>query len=261
MADLQALFGLAALLGLKHGFDADHLAAIDGLARLQLSAGRASLARLSGLLFSLGHGAIVVVAGLWIGGRVDVLPAWLDDAGGWISVAFLTALGVVNLREAIRPSAHGSRGLLAPWLLRSRWLRHPGAALAVGALFAFSLDTLSGAAWFGAAGGQHGGGIVVLELACVFAVGMVAADTLNGLWIARLLARSTGFARSAARLFSVVVAATSLVVAGYGAARLRWPVLDAWASSHSLSAGLAVVVLLALGFIVARDASRKIAAC
>ena len=258
MAELPTLFGLAALLGLKHGFDADHLAAIDGLARLQSSAGGASLARCSGLLFSVGHGIVIVLAGLWLGGRVETLPGWLDNAGGCISVAFLTTLGIVNLREATRPASRGARGVVAPWLLQSALARHPLSGLAVGALFAFSLDTLSGAAWFGTAGARHGGAAVVVQLALVFAGGMIVADTLNGVWIAGLLARSEAFARPAARLFSLIVATAALLVAAYGAARLRWSALDTWAGSHALSTGLAVIVLMAVGFAVALGASRRI---
>ena len=53
-----ALCGLAFALGARHGFDADHLATIDGLARYS-AASRPRLARSAGLLFSLGHGAVV----------------------------------------------------------------------------------------------------------------------------------------------------------------------------------------------------------
>ena len=34
--DLLGLFALAALLGARHGFDADHLAAIDAMTRLEM---------------------------------------------------------------------------------------------------------------------------------------------------------------------------------------------------------------------------------
>jgi hypothetical protein len=50
-----ALVAVVFLLGAQHGFDPDHLAAIDGLARFNAAA-RPRLARWSGLLFSLGHG-------------------------------------------------------------------------------------------------------------------------------------------------------------------------------------------------------------
>src|SRR5258706_7038267 len=56
-----ALIAVVFLLGLKHGLDPDHLAAIDGLTRFNASR-RPLLSRWPGLLFSAGHG-VVVTAG------------------------------------------------------------------------------------------------------------------------------------------------------------------------------------------------------
>ena len=58
-SDFLGVALLVLLLGIRHGFDADHLAAIDGMtyhnARL-----RPGLARVCGALFSIGHGGVVV---------------------------------------------------------------------------------------------------------------------------------------------------------------------------------------------------------
>ena len=61
--DLMALSLLVFVLGLKHGFDADHLATIDGLTRYN-SWTRPGLARYCGALFSLGHGTVVIAIAL-----------------------------------------------------------------------------------------------------------------------------------------------------------------------------------------------------
>ena len=53
-----ALCALAFVLGARHGFDADHLATIDGLTRYNARTNPA-LARFCGALFSLGHGLVV----------------------------------------------------------------------------------------------------------------------------------------------------------------------------------------------------------
>ena len=79
-------FFLASLFGLRHGLDADHLAAIDGLSRACSTADRPALARLSGLLFSAGHGSVVMVAALALRGRSDAVPAWLEGAGNLLSI-------------------------------------------------------------------------------------------------------------------------------------------------------------------------------
>ena len=57
--DWLSLLILTFVLGMKHGFDADHLATIDGLTRYNAHR-NPRLARYCGTLFSLGHGAVVM---------------------------------------------------------------------------------------------------------------------------------------------------------------------------------------------------------
>ena len=64
--DWLALSFLVFSLGIRHGLDADHLAAIDGLTRFSAQQ-RPRLARWCGSLFSLGHGAVVVAIALTVG--------------------------------------------------------------------------------------------------------------------------------------------------------------------------------------------------
>ena len=59
--DSLALMGVVLALGFKHGFDADHLAAIDATSRLNRQAGRDTAARWSGAQFSLGHSLVVLL--------------------------------------------------------------------------------------------------------------------------------------------------------------------------------------------------------
>src|SRR5512137_1976848 len=95
----SALCALVFLLGLKHGFDADHLATIDGLTRFNTRAGR-PFARYCGVLFSLGHGLVVLAVAVLVSlasTRWET-PQWLETSGVWISIGFLTLLGVLNLR-------------------------------------------------------------------------------------------------------------------------------------------------------------------
>ena len=51
------MVALVFVLGLKHGFDPDHLVAIDGMTRTTKS-------RWCGLFFSLGHGVVVTLVGV-----------------------------------------------------------------------------------------------------------------------------------------------------------------------------------------------------
>jgi high-affinity nickel-transport protein len=65
-ATWTALCALAFALGAKHGFDADHLATIDGITRYNTRENSA-LARLAGGPFSLGHGVVVLLVALVAG--------------------------------------------------------------------------------------------------------------------------------------------------------------------------------------------------
>ncbi len=95
------LYGLAitvGLLGMRHGFDADHLAAIDGMTRFNAGQ-RASLARNAGTLFSLGHGVVVISTALLVAivARTWQVPAWIESIGAWSSIAVLLVLALANV--------------------------------------------------------------------------------------------------------------------------------------------------------------------
>lgn len=197
-ADGLALVMLVFVLGLKHGFDADHLATIDGLTRYNARQ-RPALARWCGTLFSLGHGAVVLAIALGVGlaSRQWVVPEWLEQSGAWISVFFLLALGVLNLEAVLATPADQlvqPVGLKGRWLGRLMQISHPLGVALVGALFALSFDTISQAALFAMTGLQSGGVAQALGLGLVFMLGMLVADGANGLWIARLIARADGIA-------------------------------------------------------------------
>jgi high-affinity nickel-transport protein len=249
-ADWTALCALVFVLGLKHALDADHLAAIDGMTRLNAAAGR-RLASWCGALFSLGHGAIVLAIAAIVGGAREHWrpPAWLDATGAWISIAFLLLLGAVNLRAVLAAAPGecvaiaGVKGrLLGRWAhARSAW-----AVAAVGALFALSFDTLSQAALFSVTAVQFGGLESALALGALFVAGMLLADGLNGWWIGHLVQRVDALAPRASRRTGLAVAALSLGVAALGIARQLSTGVDRWAGEQALLFGTATVVLVTL---------------
>ena len=104
--DWSALCALVFLLGMRHGFDADHLATIDGLTRLN-TLQRKPFARYCGMLFSLGHGAVVmaIAAGVGLASERWEAPAWLDAFGAWLSITFLLTIALVNLRAVLATEA------------------------------------------------------------------------------------------------------------------------------------------------------------
>src|SRR2546423_809317 len=60
--ELAGLGAIAYSLGLRHAFDADHIAAIDNTTRKFLSEGRRQLG--TGFFFSLGHSSVVLIGSL-----------------------------------------------------------------------------------------------------------------------------------------------------------------------------------------------------
>ena len=101
--DWLALAAVVFLLGLKHGFDPDHLAAIDGLTRYNAGP-RPRLSRWSGLLFSAGHGLVVTLVAIAVATvALDWnAPAWLENAGALVSIGFLAVLGIANVMAVLR---------------------------------------------------------------------------------------------------------------------------------------------------------------
>lgn len=253
--DLYALSLLVFVLGLKHGFDADHLATIDGLTRFN-ARNNPRWARYCGVLFSLGHGAVVVAIALAVSALAQrwQTPQWLEDFGAGISIAFLVALGLLNLHavahthpnQVVRPV-----GLKGRFLGRLSRAASPGLVALVGALFALSFDTISQAALFALSASQFGGWRHALALGLLFMLGMLASDGFNGFWIARLISRADQVARVASRVMSLAVAGVSLLVAGYGIARLAWPEVASWGEGKELLLGSGVMAVIAGSFVLA----------
>lgn len=251
--DWWALLSLVFVLGIKHGLDADHLAAIDGMTRYNWRQ-NPTLARWCGVLFSAGHGAVVLAVALAVGaahGRWE-LPQWLDAVGVWISIGFLTALGLINLRAVLSTPPDQVVGTVG---LRSRVfpLRagQPLAVAGVGALFAFSFDTLTQAALFALTATRFGGIDHAVALALAFILGMLLADGINGLWISRLIRRADRHAWIASRTLGLVVAGMSLLVAAFGAAKFSSPAVDAWSEGRELAFGFALMAVIALSYLAA----------
>jgi len=94
--------GLAYILGLRHGVDADHIAAIDNVVRKLMQEGKRPF--LAGFFFSLGHSTIVVLAVLVIvftAGAFQDQFEMFSDAGSTIgtvvSAIFMLGIGLANV--------------------------------------------------------------------------------------------------------------------------------------------------------------------
>ena len=258
--DFLGLALVVLMLGVKHGFDADHLAAIDGLTRYNAT-DRPRLARLGGVLFSLGHGSVVVAVALAVSmlARAWQPPAWLESFGAFVSIGVLTLLAVVNIAAVLRTPSHEATHLLG-WRcgVFAKLLRcgNPSAVMSVGALFALSFDTLSQAALFALVAAQFGGWQPALLLALLFVGGMLFTDGLNGWWISRLIRRSDQTARVASRTLALAVAGVGLLTAALTLAHRTLPEVEAWTEGKELWFGAAVVAVVLASFALGQQLAR-----
>lgn len=242
------MIGMAALvfaLGVRHGFDPDHLVAIDGMTRSTRS-------RWCGLFFSLGHGAAVTLIGVAVAVVATEwhAPGWLEHTGALVSISVLLALGVANLAALARTPV-GARVALVG--LRGRWLAdrlarasHPALIASVGAAFAVSFDTVSHAAAFSLTGATMAGALFAALLGVIFTLGMVATDALNGLWVARMMAGAERRAAIASRWMSAAVALLCLLIAALGLLKSLHPGGNEIAEPLSVPLAATTVALVGL---------------
>jgi high-affinity nickel-transport protein len=244
----QDWFGLVLvvfMLGMKHGMDPDHLATIDGMTRFNAEQ-RPRLSRWSGFLFSLGHGIVVTVVAALVALSASTwtAPHWLENVGAWISIVFLTVLGVANLRAVLRA---------AP----DQPVRPVGIA-AVGAAFALSFDTVSQTALFSLTASNLAGALFSVGLGVLFMIGMMCTDGVNGLWVARLLRETSQRALVASRVMGLSIGFVSLTIAALGVAKYFTPALAALLDDAGLLMGAALVAILLASFCLAMRLSRTV---
>ncbi|GEO27680.1 nickel/cobalt efflux system [Alicyclobacillus acidoterrestris] len=207
----SALFGLGVLaytFGLRHAFDADHIAAIDNTVRKLIE----QKERPSGVgfYFSIGHSTIVFVLAIgtalathWVEHSVPQLEKYGGLLGTTISGIFLLLIGGLNLIVLIsmcrlftaigRRASHfesmetllQSRGFfsrfLTPWMkfINKSWHAYP-----VGVLFGLGFDTATEVALLtisSLAVRQSHSVVSVLTLPILFAAGMSLLDTADGI--------------------------------------------------------------------------------
>jgi high-affinity nickel-transport protein len=235
---------VALALGLRHGLDADHLAAIDGLTRFNMLR-RREFAPYCGALFAAGHGGAIVLAATLLTGFASAWtpPVWLEWAGKLLSAATLLLLGVSNLRPAISPRSTveltGLRSSVFGATLRSS---RAWQIMLVGALFAVAFDALGLAVLFAATAAALGRPALAAALALAFAAGMIITDASNGAWVAHLVRRSDQTNKRAARTMALGIALMSMFLGTAVACSCLWPSFNQWLNLHEFLASLLVVV-------------------
>jgi len=213
---ILALGGLAYTFGLRHAFDADHIAAIDNTTRKLLQDGRKPVG--VGFFFSLGHSTVVFIIaaalGLtvkWIVDGVAGNGGQLRTVGGMlgtvVSGGFLVLIGVLNLivlldivRVYRRLKAGGyddksleldltAGGVMSRIFGRLfRVIRHSWQMYPIGFLFGLGFDTASEVAILAISAGAAAKGlpfVAVIALPLIFAAGMSLMDTADGAFMAK----------------------------------------------------------------------------
>jgi high-affinity nickel-transport protein len=210
------LFGLgtgvlAYTLGVRHAFDADHIAAIDNTTRKLVGDGKRPLG--VGFFFSLGHSTIVFVLAVMLNFGIRAFDSQVSHTtsglhstttiiGTSVSGTFLYLIALLNLfvlisigrvyreMKAGRYDAEelerqlDKRGFMNRFLggyarrIDSPWKMYP-----IGVLFGLGFDTATEVGLLVLAGTAVVGGLpfyAILSLPLLFAAGMSLFDTLDG---------------------------------------------------------------------------------
>jgi high-affinity nickel-transport protein len=228
------------MFGLRHAFDADHIAAIDNVVRKLIQEKKQPYA--VGFFFSLGHSSIVVIASILIAATAAAMQNRLDsfhDVGGVIgttvSAAFLLLIGIANLFalqgvwSAFRRAQRGERiaeedldtllaggGLLARVfrpifkVVTRSWHMYP-----IGLLFGLGFDTATEIGLLGISAAQATQGMsfwIILVFPALFTAGMSLMDTLDSTLMTG--AYGWAFVKPVRKLwYNLTITAASVVVA------------------------------------------------
>jgi high-affinity nickel-transport protein len=242
-AGRPALMGTAVLawvFGLRHAFDADHIAAIDNVVRKLMREGKAPGS--VGFFFSFGHSTVVVPASVLIAATAAAFqPDAARDVGSTIGTAvsalFLLGLGTSNLLvlrgiwAAFKRARHGlavteddldtmlagsgflSRLFRAAFRIVSQsWHMYP-----VGMLFALGFDTATEVGLLGISATQAAQGLsfwTILVFPALFTAGMSLMDTADSV----LMTRAYGWALSnplRKLWYNLTITAASVLVATF----------------------------------------------
>jgi nickel/cobalt transporter (NiCoT) family protein len=240
---------LAYTFGLRHAFDADHIAAVDNATRKlladQAEHGTDRKPLSVGFWFSLGHSTIVFGLALLLSVGVKALTNPVEDdtstlhsmtgvIGASVSGVFLWVLGILNLMvllgimrvfremrqgrydEAALDDQLNKRGFLNRFLggltksVRKPWHIYP-----IGVLFGLGFDTATEVGLLVLAGGAAAFNLpfyAILVLPILFAAGMCLADTVDGVFMNA--AYGWAFAQPVRKIFyNITITSISVAVA------------------------------------------------
>ena len=201
----------AFMLGMRHAFDADHIAAIDNTTRKLMEDGQRPVS--VGFWFALGHSSVVFGLCALLSVGVRALAGQVEDDGSTlqttfgligtlVSGVFLLLIGIINLfvlRKIVgvfRQMKAGkyseqeleehltSRGFFNRYLSRiTKLVRKPWQMYPVGVLFGLGFDTATEISLLVLAGGAAAFALPWYAIMCLpllFTAGMLLLDTIDG---------------------------------------------------------------------------------
>ena len=234
---------LAYTLGMRHAFDADHIAAIDNTTRKLVSDGKRPLS--VGFFFSLGHSSIVFIMAVLLNFGIrsldsavkndnSALHAWTSLVGTLVSGGFLYLLAILNviilagIIKVFREMRTGryndqqleeqlaKRGLMNRFFgplgrrIDTPWKMYP-----LGVLFGLGFDTATEVTLLVLAGTAVVSGLpfyAILSLPILFAAGMCLFDTADGCFMN--FAYDWAFARPVRKVYyNITITGLSVFVA------------------------------------------------
>lgn len=284
----KQLFGIglgltAYTLGMRHAFDADHIAAIDNTTRKLLTDRRENKPVSVGFWFSLGHSSVVFTMCLLlalgikaIAGPVQdddsTLHQWLGVFGPTVSGVFLWVIGILNLMSLIgivrvwRGAREGrldeqaleghldGRGFFAR-ILRgaTKSITKPVQMYPTGFLFGLGFDTATEISLLVLASGAAAFALpwyAILTLPIIFAAGMSLLDSIDGIFMSR--AYEWAFAKPLRRLYynATVTGLSVFVALVIGTIELAGVVSDKWNITSGPVAWLGSIPLDSVGYVI-----------
>jgi high-affinity nickel-transport protein len=216
---LAGLGTLAYTFGLRHAFDADHIAAIDNTTRKFLHEERRPMG--IGFFFSLGHSSVVLaltaalaVATTRVSAAIPALRHYGGAVGLTVSGVFLLLIGALNLVvladvvRALRRKQHAAELPVGGGLFSRLFLRRVADRIDASWKM-YPLGFLSLAAGVAS---QHVPILAVLSLPVIFAAGMSLMDTADGAFMSH--AYGWAFSNPVRKVYyNITVTTLSVVVA------------------------------------------------
>jgi nickel/cobalt transporter (NiCoT) family protein len=230
------------VLGLRHGADPDHLAAIDNVTRNAYER-TPLLSRFVGTFFAAGHTVMVLAISAivgFLGERFATHGAMIERIGTWVSIVVLIAIAVVNIRQVASGDTTrigGAKTRLLPRALREG--TNALLAIPIGLLFGFGFETSSQIATYAVAFGAGAGFLGAILVGAMFCIGMIVTDTLDSVLVHRLVSFRSAHLPKLMRIWIISVSALALIVAAYELLQVlgvQFPVSDIQVSVGLVSA-------------------------